>query len=832
MRIRRTIIGAVLVLSASLGLSAQAFSNSQFGLPLADPESVGMSSEKLAAIKPKLQPFIDQDKVPGFITIVARDGKVVHFEAFGHMDVERGKPMRPDTIFRMYSMTKPITGAAIMILVQEGKIAVSNPVSKYIPQFAEMEVLIEDDDGSTHTVPADRPITIEHLLTHTSGLIYGSRKHPVAEMYQESGVDSDGASGLTLEEFAKKAASMPLVAHPGTVWNYGISIDILGRVVEVVSGRRYGDFLRDRIFEPLRMKDSGFHVPAEKSDRFAANYGPDKETGGMKLVDDPAKSRYLKIPSQDSGGGGMVGTAADYLRFAQMLVNGGVLDGVRVLSKESVREMTTNHLGPEFGEAPLTSLFPLGMKGVGFGYCGAVVLEGVERSVFGGGGQYSWGGAASTDFWIDKRQRLVGMVLTQLLPSGTYPTRVIMNNATYDAIVESYEQMLAKTFEVNVPIRAITRGPKGHWFSYYDKLQFDTTGRYALGMELDIQRRKPSPDDVIRLGMIDLEDGDRWIELGESRAWGWQQGCMLQWLPGSKSEVLYNDRRGDSYLAVILDVFTGESRTIPRPIYAVSPDGKQGVSVNFARTDDTRPGYGYKGVIDPFADELHPADDGIYLVDLVSGKSRLVVTLDQIASIPRDTTTDGKHWFNHLLYNPDGTRLIFLHRAYERPVKEGKWVTRMFTIGSDGSDLHCVNNHAMVSHFIWRDPRHILAWAIEPGIGRRFFLYEDMSDSHEVIGEGILKKDGHCTYSPDGQWILTDLYPDEKRMQTLMLFRPSDSKLVTLGRFYLPPKDKGEFRCDLHPRWNRSGTHITIDSMHEGGKRQIYLLDVSGITKP
>jgi len=439
MRIRRTSIAAVLALSASLCLSAQAFSNGQFGLPLAEPESVGMSSEKLAAIKTKLQPLVDQDKVAGLITVVARDGKVVHFEAFGHMDVERGKPMRPDTIFRMYSMTKPVTGAAIMILVQEGKIAVSDPVAKYIPEFAEMEVLLEDDDGSTHTVPADRPITIRHLLTHTSGLTYDFSKNPVAEMYSENGVDWNGASGLTLEEFAKKAASMPLMAHPGTAWNYGISIDILGRVVEVVSGLRYGKFLRDRIFEPLGMKDSGFHVPAEKLDRFAANYGPDKEAGGMTLIDDPAESPYLKIPSQDSGGGGMVGTAADYLRFAQMLVNGGELDGVRVLSEESVREMTTNRLGPEFGKAPLASLSPIGTTGVGFGYCGAVVLEGVERSVFGSGGQYAWGGAASTDFWIDNRQRLVGMVFTQLIPSGTYPTRIIMNNATYDAIVESYE---------------------------------------------------------------------------------------------------------------------------------------------------------------------------------------------------------------------------------------------------------------------------------------------------------------------------------------------------------------------------------------------------------
>lgn len=410
-----------------------------FGLPKAEPESQGMSSEKLAEIKTQLQPFIDDGKVPGFVTVVARNGKVVHFEAFGKMDVERDKAMRPDTIFRLYSMTKPITGVAVMILVEEGKVAVSDPVSKYIPEFAETEVLVEED-GETRLVPANREVTIFDLLTHTSGLTYGRRGGKgIGKFYAEKGVNSDGSSGLSLEEFGKRAGSVPLLVQPGTQFNYGISIDVLGRVVEVASGQRFGDFLRERVFGPLGMKDSGFQVPAAQVERFAANYAPNRAKDGMRLVDDPEKSRYLKEPSLDSGGGGMVGTAADYLRFSQMLVNGGELDGVRVLSEASVREMTSDHLGPEFGNAPLSTLFPLGMNGVGFGYCGAVVRDDVEQSAFGGGGQYSWGGAASTDFWIDSRQKLVGMVLTQLLPSGTYPTRMVMNNAVYEAVVESYE---------------------------------------------------------------------------------------------------------------------------------------------------------------------------------------------------------------------------------------------------------------------------------------------------------------------------------------------------------------------------------------------------------
>jgi CubicO group peptidase (beta-lactamase class C family) len=460
MIMRRVLIGILLTLT----VSAPTFSNGQYGLPAAEPESQGLSTEKLGAIKANLQPLIDEHKVPGFITVVARNGRVVHAEAFGSMDVERQKAMRPDTIFRMASMTKPITGAAVMILVQEGKVAVSDPLSKYLPEFAEMRVLLQDEDGASSTLRADKPITIEHLLTHTSGLTYGFFPNAVSRRYAAAGLGlsfeqlaalrgSGGVIrimpedyGLTTDAFVKKAAEQPLLAQPGTQWNYSIAMDVLGCVVEVVSGQRYGEFLQERIFTPLGMKDAGFHVPKEKVARFAANYAP--QATGMILTDDPAKSSFLKIPSRDSGGGGMVGTAADYLRFAQMLLNGGELDGVRILSEESVREMTSDHLGPELGEAPLATVLQAfeippevaipAFRGIGFGYCGSVVRDGAGNTPFGAPGHYSWGGAWSTDFWIDRRQKLVGLVLTQIT-SGTYPVRMILNNATYEALVKRYD---------------------------------------------------------------------------------------------------------------------------------------------------------------------------------------------------------------------------------------------------------------------------------------------------------------------------------------------------------------------------------------------------------
>lgn len=384
--------------------------------------------------------------------------------------------------------------------------------------------------------------------------------------------------------------------------------------------------------------------------------------------------------------------------------------------------------------------------------------------------------------------------------------------------------------ETNVPSQVITQGPKSHWFSYYDKNQFDPTDCYVLGMEVDFDDRPPQPGDVVRLGMVDLQDGNRWIEFGESRSWGWQQGCMLQWLPGSNTEVIYNTVDDGHYAAVIQDVFSGKKRILPKPIYCVSPDGKWAVVPNFSRLNDMRPGYGYAGIPDLWANENHPKDDGIYRINLQTGESQLIVTLDRIATFHPDLSmVNTKHWFNHLLFNPTGTRFIFLHR-WRITKKDGTQTfnTRMFTLQPDGKNLFAINEHELVSHFIWKNPAQILAWGREPDLGDHFYLYRDQTEEKGIVGGEFLKQDGHCTYSPSGEWILTDTYPDKERMQSLMLYRPSDRKLIQLGRFFLDKKFTGQTRCDLHGRWSRDGKRICIDSLHSG-QRQMVLLDIGDV---
>jgi len=375
-------------------------------------------------------------------------------------------------------------------------------------------------------------------------------------------------------------------------------------------------------------------------------------------------------------------------------------------------------------------------------------------------------------------------------------------------------------------VRRITNGPKYHWFGYYDKLQFDLTGRYVLGMEVDFEHRSPRPDDVIRVGMVDLEARDRWIELGSSRAWNWQQGCMLQWLPGSKDQVIWNDREGGRFVAHILNVRTGKRRTIPAPIYTLSPDGTWAVAPDFRRLNDCRPGYGYAGLPDPNANILAPEDAGIWRVDLRTGKQKLMLSFADALKVPNrhGDWTGAKHWFNHLLIAPDGNRFIFLHRW--RGKKEGtSFATRMFTADRDGRNLYVVDPYGRTSHFIWRDASHILAWAWHPSRGDKFYLYEDRSERVEAIGSEVMTRNGHCTYLPGNRWIVNDAYPDKERNQPLYLYEVATGRAIELGRFHSPAAYTGEWRCDLHPRSSPDGTKICIDSPHEGG-RQMYLIDV------
>ncbi|HID05742.1 MAG TPA: hypothetical protein EYP10_01195 [Armatimonadetes bacterium] len=379
-----------------------------------------------------------------------------------------------------------------------------------------------------------------------------------------------------------------------------------------------------------------------------------------------------------------------------------------------------------------------------------------------------------------------------------------------------------------VPIKRVSNPPKHHFFGYYDKSPWDATGKYMLALEVDFIDHPPTPDDAVTVGIIDLEANCKFEPLAQTFAWCWQQGTMLQWLPSEPDrKIIFNVREGDRFASVIMDIHTGNKRILPRPIYALSPDGKWALSINFARLQITRPGYGYVGLPDPWHNDMHPAEDGIYLMHMDTGKTELIISLAQIANFNREPRMDGvKHWFNHLLFNPDSTRFIFLHRWHR---EGGGLFTRMFTADYDGKNIYCLADHDMVSHFDWRDSNHILAWARIHRIGDFYYLFTDRSRHYEIVGKDVLTCDGHCSYSPDGRWILTDTYPDEEHKRTLILYNPENNHRIDIGRFYSPPELSGEIRCDLHPRWNRDGTQVCIDSAHEG-HRQMYVLDVSDIT--
>lgn len=351
-----------------------------------------------------------------------------------------------------------------------------------------------------------------------------------------------------------------------------------------------------------------------------------------------------------------------------------------------------------------------------------------------------------------------------------------------------------------------------------------------MAHEIDFQHRSPTAADVVKVGMVDLRDKDRWIELGESRAWNWQQGCMLQWLPGSDSEVIWNDREGDRFVCHVLDVNTGKRKTLPHPIYALSPDGAWAIAPDFRRLNDCRPGYGYAGIADPNREVAAPEDAGIWRLDLRTGKAVWLLSFAQLAQVPQSGgfSTGAKHWVNHLLVAPDGKRFTLLHRW--RGAAEGKsWKTRMFTANADGSGLHLLIPGGRVSHFVWRDPKHILAYAGYGAEARswRFQVFEDTTSRSEVV-EGMLETDGHCTYLPANRWILCDTYPDKDRNQNLYLLELAARQRHSLGHFRLPPQYTGEWRCDLHPRSSPDGKLVAIDSPHHGG-HQVYLLDISRI---
>lgn len=403
------------------------------GQALVDPIEVGLSAERLDRIDRLVQSYVDDGRLPGAVFAVARHGRLARIGDVG--------ALRPDTLFRIYSMTKPVTVVAVLMLYEEGKFLLSDPVARYLPEFTDMHVYVGeyDEEGRAGTRPAERPITIEDLLTHTAGLSYDNDTVAgVPKLYAEA----DLWSVDSLAKFTATVAALPLAFEPGSRWQYSVANDVLGRLVEVVAGQPFDEFLETRILGPLKMNDTAFYVPDAKLDRFAALYRRDGI--GMRLDETPTESEYRNPERVPFGGSGLVSTAADYVRFAQMLLNGGELDGVRILGRKTIELMMMDHLGPDF-ERPRLNESWVGRTenrsgdmrlGLGFGYGGYVITDVAQNAVPGSVGTYAWGGNASTYFFIDPHEELIGLFLTQLTPSDSYPLRAQFRGLVYQAIVD------------------------------------------------------------------------------------------------------------------------------------------------------------------------------------------------------------------------------------------------------------------------------------------------------------------------------------------------------------------------------------------------------------
>ena len=409
-----------------------------------DPDSAGLDERQLARITEHLQTrYIDAGRIAGCQVVVARHGHVGYFRSFGQRDLERSAPVEEDTIWRIYSMTKPITGVALMTLYERGMFQLADRVSRFIPQWRDLKVAEKTGDGGERLVEPRQEMTVRDLLTHMSGLGFAGGP-TLAELFSPdrmtSGVGptpgSRGGRAATLAAMIDRYAEYPLEFHPGTHWFYTVSTDVCGRLVEIISGQRFDDYLRETIFAPLGMNDTAFWVTDAKAHRLAASYlrGQDKK---LMLADDPQRSGYLNEPSFLSGGGGLVSTTGDYLRFCEMLRNGGTLDGVRVLGPKTVGFMTSNHL-PGDGDLASVALTggygEVGFSGMGFGLTVAVAKTPAATGVIGSAGEFMWGGAASTVFWVDPAEDLVVIFMTQLLPSGTFNFRGQLKALVYPAI--------------------------------------------------------------------------------------------------------------------------------------------------------------------------------------------------------------------------------------------------------------------------------------------------------------------------------------------------------------------------------------------------------------
>jgi CubicO group peptidase (beta-lactamase class C family) len=408
------------------------------------PESVGMSSERLARIRPAIEKHIGNDSIVGAVTLVARRGQVVHQECVGLRDRENNKPMQPDTIFRLYSMTKPITCVALMTLYEKGHFQLFDPVAKFIPAFQDLQVCADGAGSAGELVDLERPVTVRDLLTHTSGLTYPFLEYgPAEEMLRGMPV-----STLPLSEFVDSCLKVPLAFQPGTSWRYSVAHDVVAHLIEVMSGQSVDVYLRENVFEPLGMVDTGYYAPRDKLDRLSAMYGTadlaqlgmtfakwfeDAAVADRRLLGEPTDSLESGPHSVFRGGHGLVSTAQDYYRFCQMLLNEGELSGTRILGRKTVELMTANHLRPELMPYEIQGMYS---PGSGYGLGVGVILDVAQSQFPGSVGTYGWSGAASTDFWVDPQEQLIGIQMAQYQPGGFYPIAADFKVATYQAIVD------------------------------------------------------------------------------------------------------------------------------------------------------------------------------------------------------------------------------------------------------------------------------------------------------------------------------------------------------------------------------------------------------------
>jgi CubicO group peptidase (beta-lactamase class C family) len=404
----------------------------------ADPAELGLSAERLQRIDRHFGRYVDDGRLPGYLAVVSRGGRIAHVASAGARDLESGAPVESDTVWRIYSMTKPITTVAAMMLWEEGAFELKDPVERYIPSFADARVYVRGSAQTPLTAPPAEPIRIWHLMTHTSGLTYGfHHTHAVDEMYRGAGFEWSTPPGLDLAACCDVWARLPLAFHPGAEWLYSVATDVLGRVVEVLSGQPLDAFFAERIFAPLGMSDTAFHAAPDVQPRLAALFAPDPATGRATRFDQMGEAA-LRPPDALAGGGGLVSTAGDYHRFAEMLRREGELDGVRLLGPRTVRYMRRNHLpgGADLDAFGRPLFAETTFEGVGFGLGFSVVEDPVPGRTAASPGEFGWGGAASTAFWVDPAEELTVLFLTQLLPSSTYPIRPQLHQLVHQALVE------------------------------------------------------------------------------------------------------------------------------------------------------------------------------------------------------------------------------------------------------------------------------------------------------------------------------------------------------------------------------------------------------------